>query len=82
MESEQSDYISVDLPTFGDVEQRSRRYLALVLAAVRGCRVKASGVRAGDRFALSISLRAEHPRKMTITAPTFKTCEVTKEKMR
>ena len=34
-ESELSDYISVDLPTFGDVERRSRRHLAPVLAAAR-----------------------------------------------
>jgi hypothetical protein len=34
-ESELSDYISVDLPTFGDVERRSRRYISPVLAAAR-----------------------------------------------
>jgi len=34
-ESELSDYISVDLPTFDDVERRSRRYLAPVLAVAR-----------------------------------------------
>jgi hypothetical protein len=33
--SELSDYVSVDLPTFGDIERRSRRYLAPVLAAAR-----------------------------------------------
>jgi hypothetical protein len=30
-----SDYIAVDLPAFGDVERRSRRYCERVLAAAR-----------------------------------------------